>query len=207
MDVEVRVLTKPLRVPDYREYGAKRDTAKRLPAGTYYVPMAQAQKHWVQAMLGEDSYVPFPYFYDVTAWSGPLLNNVAGGRSGVVLHPRSKPAPLLPARRSRRARARQARRRHLAARPDSTSAYESEGWMRYLYDDKWKLPYTQHHQRLDRRRLAGRHRRSGDAGRRLRRGVRAAGRGRARGAAAVGGRRRPGGHRWRAARSSRRSSG
>ena len=29
--------------------------------------MAQRQKHWVQAMLNEDTYTPFPYFYDVTA--------------------------------------------------------------------------------------------------------------------------------------------
>ena len=111
------VLTKPLRVPDYREYGAQRDTATRLPAGTYYIPMAQAQKHWVQAMLGEDSYVPFPYFYDVTAWSGPLLNNIDGGRSGVVLHPRSKPAKLAGGREVAWPRRPQAERRRLAARP------------------------------------------------------------------------------------------
>ena len=38
--------------------------------------MGQGQKHWVQAMLNEDTYVPFPYFYDVTAFSGPLLANL-----------------------------------------------------------------------------------------------------------------------------------
>ena len=38
--------------------------------------MAQAQKHWVQAMLNEDTYVPFPYFYDVSGWSNPLLMNL-----------------------------------------------------------------------------------------------------------------------------------
>ena len=41
--------------------------------------MAQAQKHWVQAMLNEDTYTPFPYFYDVTGWSNPLLFNLRGG--------------------------------------------------------------------------------------------------------------------------------
>ena len=56
-----------------------------LPAGTWYVPMAQMQKHWVQAMLNEDTYTPFPYFYDVTAWSQPLLFNVRGGYSGGAL--------------------------------------------------------------------------------------------------------------------------
>ncbi len=142
MDVEVRVLTKRLRVPDYREYGAKRDRAVWLPAGTYYIPMAQAQKHWVQAMLGEDSYVPFPYFYDVTAWSLPMLYNVDGGRSGVVLAPTSRPAPQLSASRSPGHGPRNPKVGVWLLDPDSTAAYESEGWMRWLYERKWKLPYT-----------------------------------------------------------------
>ena len=134
--------------------------------------MAQAQKHWVQAMLGEDSYVPFPYFYDVTAWSGPLLNNIDGGRSGVVLHPvqagEAAGAAKSPGQGA------QAERRRLAARPDSTSAYESEGWMRYLYDDKWKLPYTSITSDSIGEGVARRHRRPGDPRRRLRRGLRTA---------------------------------
>ena len=94
-------------------------------------------------MLGEDSYVPFPYFYDVTAWSGPLLNNIDGGRSGVVLHPRSKPrASCWPAAKSPGQGSSKPDVGVWLLDPDSTSAYESEGWMRYLYDDKWKLPYT-----------------------------------------------------------------
>ena len=35
-------------------------TSATLPAGTYWVPMAQAQKHWVQAMLHEDTYTRSP---------------------------------------------------------------------------------------------------------------------------------------------------
>ena len=61
-----------------------------MPAGTWYVPMAQMQKHWVQAMLNEDTYTPFPYFYDVTAWSQPLLFNVRGGYSGERLRLRAR---------------------------------------------------------------------------------------------------------------------
>ncbi len=67
MDVRVYRLVAPLRVPDYRAYG-RAPAATTLPAGTYWIPLAQAQKHWIQAMLNEDTYVPFPYFYDVTAW-------------------------------------------------------------------------------------------------------------------------------------------
>ena len=106
MDVDVRRLTKPLTVPGYKRYGEPRAT-RTLPKGTYWVPMAQAQKHWIQAMLGEDSYVPFPYFYDVTAWSGPLLFNVPAGRTGASsaevgtrAHPGEPAAPRAPAPRS-----------------------------------------------------------------------------------------------------------
>ncbi len=101
MDVQVRRLTAPLVVPDYTPYAGS-PASTTLPVGTYWVPMAQAQKHWVQAMLNEDTYTPFPYFYDVTAWSQPLLFNVAGGRSGAELAPSSQVVPALRRRPSRR---------------------------------------------------------------------------------------------------------
>ena len=41
-----------------------RRRCRRAPTS---ISMDQRQKHWVQAMLNEDTYVPFPYFYDVTA--------------------------------------------------------------------------------------------------------------------------------------------
>jgi Zinc carboxypeptidase len=139
MDVQVYKLRKPLAVPDYKAYGRAPRSAV-LPAGTYWVPMAQAQKHWVQAMLNEDTYTPFPYFYDVTGWSNPLLFNLGGGSSGAVLDPAaSRVRPLgAPAR----------------PRPPSSSApavalflddrstdIESGGWLRYLLDQVWRLPY------------------------------------------------------------------
>ena len=40
--------------------------------------MAQPQKHWIQAVLGEEPFVPFPYFYDVATWSYSLLRGLAG---------------------------------------------------------------------------------------------------------------------------------
>ena len=140
MDVDVYRLTAPLSVPDFTPYG-RPAAATVLPAGTYWVPMAQAQKHWIQALLNEDTYVPFPYFYDVSGWSNPLLFNVAGGRSGAVLAP---VAQLV--RAARRAACAGAAGRSPAVavfRPSSsTAARESEGWLRYLLEQVWALPYT-----------------------------------------------------------------
>ena len=56
-DVEVYRLDRPLRVPDFIPYGGTERRAT-IPAGAYWIPAAQAQKHWVQAMLNADTYVP-----------------------------------------------------------------------------------------------------------------------------------------------------
>ncbi|MEO3810106.1 M14 family zinc carboxypeptidase [Sphaerisporangium sp. B11E5] len=140
MDVRVYTLTKSLTVPDFKEYG-QAEARTTLPKGTYWIPMAQGQKHWIQAMLGEDSYTPFPYFYDVTAWSLPLLANVSGGSSGVPLHVHGSPAkdvapvvsPPAPAA---------APAIGVLRLSTSTSAVESTGWLRHRLDRDWKLPYT-----------------------------------------------------------------
>lgn len=50
-----------------------------LPVGTYIIPMAQGNKHFVQTTLNEGSYSPFEYFYDLTGWSAMILENVPGG--------------------------------------------------------------------------------------------------------------------------------
>ena len=140
MDVDVYRLKRGLWVPDYTPYG--RDTRGRyMPAGTWYVPMAQMQKHWVQAMLNEDTYTPFPYFYDVTAWSQPLLFNVRGGYSGEPLRVRARgvgelaepDAPSPPADAPRIA--------VFQLSETSTAAIESTGWLRYLLERVWQLPY------------------------------------------------------------------
>ena len=141
MDVRVRRLTKPLPVGDYTPYG-RPARYEVLPAGTYVVEMDQAKKHWVQAMLNEDTYVPFPYFYDVTAWSQPLLFNVAGGYSGRRLADlRSAPVgaqadpgvPDAPADAPRIAL--------YSMSPQFTRGIESAGWLHYLLD-RWGLEYT-----------------------------------------------------------------
>jgi hypothetical protein len=139
MDVQVRRLTAPLVVPDYTPYAGS-PASTTLPVGTYWVPMAQAQKHWVQAMLNEDTYTPFPYFYDVTAWSQPLLFNVAGGRSGAQLTPSSQVVPALaaPAEPALPADTPTVAVWQMST---GTGAIESSGWLRWLLDKKWQLPH------------------------------------------------------------------
>lgn len=141
MDVDVFQLTSRLQVPDYTPYGRSARAAK-LPKGTYWVPMSQGQKHWVQAMLNEDTYVPFPYFYDVTAFSGPLLNNVPGGYSGARLNPAAKPAKVGGALEGRR----------FGGAPrvgiwqisqSSSSSLESAGWLRWYLDRRLQLVYQE----------------------------------------------------------------
>ncbi|MQY02877.1 M14 family zinc carboxypeptidase [Actinomadura macrotermitis] len=140
MGVKVERLTRPLAVPDYKEYGRPEGRAT-LPAGTYWITMAQQQKHWIQAMLNEDSYTPFPYFYDVTAWSMPLLQNVAGGSSGAELRPHAQPVRALPAPRpGHHGKAPKIAVLQLSA--TSSAARQSTGWLRHRLDREWKLPFT-----------------------------------------------------------------
>lgn len=141
MDVAVYKLRKGLDVPDYTPYG-RPSRGKRIPAGTWYVPMAQSQKHWVQAMLNEDTYVPFPYFYDATAWSQPLLFNVRGGSSGAKLRVKvsrtkqlSEPRPAADASQAPRIALFQPERL-------TPAAAESGGWLRYLLEQVWDVPFT-----------------------------------------------------------------
>ncbi len=141
MDVDVRRLTAPLNVKDFHAYGSHGSRATTLPRGTYWITMAQAQKHWIQAMMNEDTYSPFPYFYDVTAWSNPLLFNVAGGRSGKTVHPKSVAVPQLGIPNPPGDGAHSPNVGIWYLDPVSTTSYESEGWMRWLYENKWYLPY------------------------------------------------------------------
>jgi len=79
LDVRVFRLKRAATLRGAHGYGDPGFGRVRLPAGTFWIPMAQPQKHWIQALLGEDSYVPFPYFYDVSGWSNPLLMGLDGG--------------------------------------------------------------------------------------------------------------------------------
>jgi hypothetical protein len=142
MDVRVRRLTRSLAVGDYTAYG-RPARSEVVPAGTYVVPMAQRQKHWVQAMLNEDIYVPFPYFYDVTAWSQPLLFNVDGGYSGRRLEQmRTAPVPAQPDPGVPPVPAEQPEIALYSMSPQFVRGIESSGWLRYLLD-RWGLDYRE----------------------------------------------------------------
>lgn len=90
MDVEVYEVQKPLTLDSARLFGGRDASEVTVPAGSYWIPMAQPQKHWIQATLGEDPYVPFPYFYDVSSWSNPLLAGMNALSTGDEVTPKAK---------------------------------------------------------------------------------------------------------------------
>ena len=140
MDVEVRQLARRTYVPDFTPYGrATRPVS--LPGGTYVVSMAQRQKHWVQAMLNEDTYTPVTYAYDITGWSQPLLFNVRGGYSGDRLRAPTLPAPEIPLGQPPAAQSPPEIALYSMS-PDFSRGIESSGWLRWLLD-RWGLDYRE----------------------------------------------------------------
>ncbi len=87
MDVEVYELKAPVTIPNARIFGGRSAQNYTVPAGGYWIPLEQPQKHWIQALIGEDPYVPFPYFYDVSSWSNPLLMGIETVYTGDKLTP------------------------------------------------------------------------------------------------------------------------
>ena len=141
MDVKVWRLQNPLVVSDFRPYGGEAGETT-LPAGTYWVPMAQRQKHWIQAMLHEDPYIPVSVSYDVTAWSNPLLMNVAGGSSGdAMLSPSGALVPPVAAPGLAGPPAAPPKI-GLFEIPGSSTAFASAGSIRYLFERVWGVPYV-----------------------------------------------------------------
>ena len=141
MDVRVFRLDGSLTVSDFTRY-AREPASEVLPAGTYWIPMAQPQKHWIQAMLNENTYMPTNYTYGLSGWSSPLLMNLDGGYSGSVLHPAAtladpadEPAPpALPPSLPRIG---------LYQMSFGSYAVESCGATRWLFDTKWHLPFVE----------------------------------------------------------------
>jgi hypothetical protein len=83
-NVEVYQLTSDIQVSDLRHYGFP-SAPGTVKSGSFWIPMNQPRKHWIQAVLHENNYVPFPYFYDTTGWSNPQLLNLDATFSGDVL--------------------------------------------------------------------------------------------------------------------------
>jgi hypothetical protein len=127
-------------VKDFTAYGRKA-AATTLPAGTYWIPTAQAEKHWIQAMLNENTYVPFPYFYDVSGWSMALLSNLDGGYTGqasrplaTLAAPAKVPPMALPSGLPRVG--------ILSYTSSPFRPSESAGWLRWRLDRDWRIPST-----------------------------------------------------------------
>ena len=140
MDVEVRQLTEPLSIGDFHPYGDP-VTATTLPVGTYWIPLAQGQKHWIQAMLHEESWIPFDVTYDVTAWSNPLLMNLDGGWNSATVTPASSvvPAQAVPAWDGTGTPPSVG----LFEIPNSTRGFEAAYQAKYLFEQVWDLDYAE----------------------------------------------------------------
>lgn len=74
-----------------KAYGKDAGTST-LPAGTYYIPLAQGMKHWIQAVLGENPFIPYPFYYDVVTWSYGMQRGLAG--SGFLTDKNSVPTDM-----------------------------------------------------------------------------------------------------------------
>ncbi len=138
--VIVHRLSRRTVVPDYRPYGDA-PRRKTMPAGTYWISLAQAQKHWVQAALNEDTYVPFRYFYDVSGWSLPLLAGIKGGSTGRPVHapvhrvPKlRKPTTPLPSGRLPRIAV-------IDQFKHTWNDYQYSGWLKWRLAQDWRFPY------------------------------------------------------------------
>lgn len=140
MDVQVYRLDGSLRVEDYRPYGPAERQGITLPEGTYWIPMAQPQKHWIQLMLAEDSFTPVRRTYDVTGWSTPLLLNLDGGASGrrltpsaSLVEPLDEPSWNVPDQGLSRIA--------ILSLSNAVYAFEGVGHLTWVFDTIWKVPY------------------------------------------------------------------
>jgi hypothetical protein len=141
MDVDVFRLTRSLAVSDFHAYGSAAAASVALPAGTYWIPMAQGQKHWIQSMMHDETWIPTDVTYDVSAWSNPQLLNLRGGWSGRVLSPGASlvsqlgpvPSPKLPKDPPSVA---------ILENVRSTRGFEAAGQLRWLFEARWHLPFA-----------------------------------------------------------------
>lgn len=89
--VKVFRLNKDTALNGVKEYG-KDATNATLPAGTLYIPMNQGMKHWIQAVMGENPFIPYPFYYDIVTWSYGLNRGLAG--DGFLVDKNSVPTDM-----------------------------------------------------------------------------------------------------------------
>ncbi|HEX5609027.1 MAG TPA: hypothetical protein VFX45_02925 [Solirubrobacterales bacterium] len=77
-DVHVFRLDQPTTVTGAYDWGSGEATNQTLPAGTLWVPTAQTMKHWINATLEENPFIPYPFFFDVVNWSFPDTGSAGG---------------------------------------------------------------------------------------------------------------------------------
>ncbi len=81
-EVKVYRLTQSVQVAGAHSWGRglanKATESETLPAGTLYIPTSQTMKHWIDATLEENPYIPYPYYYDVVDWAFSQLSDAAG---------------------------------------------------------------------------------------------------------------------------------
>ncbi|HSG82859.1 MAG TPA: M14 metallopeptidase family protein [Gemmatimonadota bacterium] len=95
--IEVNVLTRPVRLSDVRDRAGAGLGTREFPSGTYVIDAAQPHNRLIRMLLEPEVPTPekflsearariergaSPQFYDITAWSLPLLFNVGGYSSG-----------------------------------------------------------------------------------------------------------------------------
>ena len=89
MNVEVYELKKDLKVDDLGTYGYGSKEGV-VPEGSYWIPMEQPQKRWIQAVLHEQPFPAVYEFYDVTSWSNGMLANVDTSFTAEKLKPKAE---------------------------------------------------------------------------------------------------------------------
>ncbi|HEY3101597.1 MAG TPA: hypothetical protein VGL14_21925, partial [Methylomirabilota bacterium] len=105
--VNVYRLTAPLTIAGAHRYGNFNINAVQggpspaltetttLPAGTLYIPLDQGTKHWINAVLEENPFLPFHYFYDKVTWAYPLLRGFGGDGFLTIAPPAATPMTLI----------------------------------------------------------------------------------------------------------------
>ncbi len=76
--VKVYRLDQPVAVEGAYDWGRGEARTQILRAGTLWVPTDQTMKHWINATLEENPFIPFPFLFDVVNWSFSELSSAGG---------------------------------------------------------------------------------------------------------------------------------